>query len=599
MIRSIVIAVAALGSAVTPAAAAPPAVSAPLANIRYDVTFTRETAAQHALDVRMTFDVSGPGDVLLSLPSWTPGAYEVTNFARWVADFSPAAGDRPLHWDKLDYDTWRIRPAGSRTMTVDFTFRGDSLDNAMTWEQADFAFFNGTNLFLYPEGRSLAFPATVRIHTESDWLVATGMHGGNGTYQERNYHDLVDMPFFVGRMDYDSATVGGLTVRLASYPAGALAGEARSAFWADYKKLFAPETTVFGETPFDSYTTLMVFPPTYGGGSALEHQNSHLGIYAPQGIGQTWLTSVTAHEMFHAFNVKRMRPGEMVPYRYDVAQPTPWLWVSEGITDYYADLMLLRAGIVDSTGFLDVTNGKIANVDDAPPVALEDASLSTWIHPTDGSGYLYYPKGSLAGFMLDILIRNASDNHRSLDDVMRAVYTGTFKAGRGFGGAEWWGAVARASGRKDWTGFNDRYVDGREPFPWDSILPLAGLRIRVDTLHEPRLGVQFNLDSAGIIVAGVVPGGAGEAAGLQNGDILLALGDVTISGIASFDDFRTAYSGRDGQDMPIRIRRGGEEVTLAGKVRIVERLERHLEIDPAATDRAVRVRHGLFAGVTQ
>jgi len=119
--------------------------------------------------------------------------------------------------------------------------------------------------------------------------------------------------------------------------------------------------------------------------------------------------------------------------------------VSEGITDYYADLAVTRGGIVTPEQFMNFTSDKIGNVTDSPPTALEDASLSTWIHPTDGSEYLYYPKGSLAGLMLDILIRDASDNRRSLDDVMRGLYRTTYKQGRGFTAADWWRAVSTAA----------------------------------------------------------------------------------------------------------------------------------------------------------
>jgi predicted metalloprotease with PDZ domain len=579
----------------------PAPVSVPVGNIQYDITFTRETAARRTLKVAMTMDVNGAGDVLLSLPSWTPGAYEVTNFARWVSGFTPTSAGKPLRWDKLDYDTWRIRAAGVKQLAVAFDFQADSLDNAMAWSQPDFAFFNGTNLFLYPEGRSLDFPARVRVHTESDWRIVTGMHGSPTTgYTEKNYHDLVDMPFFVGAFDVDSNPVNGLNVRLASYPAGKLAGEARATFWGQYQKLFAPEVAVPGETPYDNYTTLMVFSDSYGGGSALEHQSSHLGIYTPQGIGQTWLTSVTAHEMFHAINVKRMRPADMVPYRYDVAQPTPWLWVSEGITDYYADLTLLRSGVVDSAQFLEATTGKISNVMDAPPVALEDASLSTWIHPTDGTGYLYYPKGSLAGFMLDILIRDASDNRHSLDHVMREVYQATYKRGRGFESADWWGAVSRAAGGRKFDGFNDNYIDGREPFPWDSVLPLAGLRLQTDSARVPRLGISTNNDSIGVHVTQVVPGGVAADAGLKDGDLLLALGDVPLATGQGdpFEKFRTTYATREGEDLPIKVRRDGQELTLPGKVRLRVVTTTRITVDPNASPKAVKVRHGLFAGVT-
>ena len=118
------------------------------------------------------------------------------------------------------------------------------------------------------------------------------------------------------------------------------------------------ESAVFQETPWPHYTVMMLFDSSFGGLSALEHTNSHLGIYNPQAIGSPILTSVTAHEIFHAWNVKRLRPADMVPYRYDRTEPTVWLWVSEGITDYYADLALLRGGVVTADQFLGTDGGQ-------------------------------------------------------------------------------------------------------------------------------------------------------------------------------------------------------------------------------------------------
>jgi len=582
------------------AQAAPP-VSAPITNVQYEVTFTRETAGTRSLGVAMRFAVAGRGEVLLSLPSWTPGAYEITNFARWVSGFGAAAAGKPLRWDKLDYDTWRIRPEGAGEVEVRFVFEADSLDNAMAWSREEFAFFNGTNVFLYPEGRSPDFPASVTIRTERDWRVATGMQAGKepGTYREGNYHDLVDMPFFVGRFDYDSALVDGVQARLATYPAGVLSGQARSAFWEDYRKLFAPQAALFGETPFTSYTTMIVFDSAFGGGSALEHQNSHVGIYTTAGIGQSWIPSITAHEMVHAWNVKRLRPAEMVPYRYDVPQPTTWLWVSEGITDYYADVVLLRAGIADSAEFLETAANKLRSVGQLPPVALEDASLSTWIHPTDGTGYIYYDKGSLAGLLLDIMIRDASDNARSLDDVMRELYRTTYKAGRGFTGRDWWAAVSRAAGGKSFAAFERCCIDGREPFPWDSVLPLAGLRLAADSLEVPRLGINVDQDSSGIRIVAIQPGGAAAEAGLQVGDILLEVGGIPTSAPDVFEQFRARYGGREGAELPFKVRRGGRELVLTGRVQFAVIVQVRLDLDPQAGARALRVRQGLFSGRTR
>ena len=579
---------------------AAPVQSAPLRNLRYEITFDSTTAATRTLKVAMTFDVAGPGPVLLSLPAWTPGAYELTWFARWVSNFTPTDGARALVWDKLDYDTWRIQAAGAKSVSVHFDFLADTLDNAMAWARPNFALFNGTNVLPYPEGRGLDFPATVTIHTEPSWLVATGMQAAPqqaGAYREANYHDLVDKPFFVGRMDYDSLQVAGVWTRLATYPAGALTGPAREKMWADIAKVLPAESAVFQETPWQNYTVMMMFDSSFGGLSALEHTNSHVGIYTPQAIGSAVLTSVTAHEIFHAWNVKRLRPADMVPYRYDQPEPTVWLWVSEGITDYYADLTIVRGGIIGVDQFLRVTAGKIGSVADNPPTALEDASLSTWIHPTDGSQYIYYQKGSLAGFLLDIMIRDASDNQRSLDDVMRELYRSTYKAGRGFTGADWWRTVSKAAGGQSFTEFAAKYVDGREPYPWGQVLPLAGIRMVSDTIREPRLGIAAARDSAGgVLVTGVLPGGTAEDAGVRSGDVLLALGDIAITDPNFGPKFRERFSKDDGQPLPIQVRRDGQTLTLNGKVKVVPKVQSRLELDPSASAKAVRVREGIFKG---
>lgn len=582
------------------AAAGPPR-SAPVANLRYEITFDSATAAERSLKVTVAFDLTGPGPVLMSFPAWTPGAYEITNFARWISHFEATAGQRSLNWDKLDYDTYRVEPGGAKSITLRYDYLADTLDNAMAWTRPDFAFFNGTNVLPYPEGRGFNFPATVSVRTQPGWLVATGMAAGPapGTYREANYHDLVDKPFFVGRMDVDSQQVDGRWHRLATYPAGMMAGPARSLIWDEIGRMMPPMSAVFQETPWQTYTTMMVFTPAHGGGSALEHANSHVGIYHPGFIGNPLLASITAHEIFHAWNVKRMRPADLWPYDYDQAQPTTWLWVSEGVTDYYADLALVRGGIVDSVQFLGLTMEKINTVQEAEPTALEDASLSTWIDPTNGTRYLYYPKGSLAGFLLDVLIRDGSDNRRSLDDLMREVYRASFKQGRGFTAADWWRTASRLAGGRSFTEFNAKYVDGREPLPWPEVLPLAGLQLQTDTLREPRIGISSTLDSTGaIVIQEILPGSVAQEAGIKSGDVLLALGDLAIDNPDFGAQFRTRFAEAEGDSLPIKVRRGTDTLTLPGKVRLGTRVETRLEFAPSASAKAARIRSGILRGVT-
>src|SRR6185295_18984867 len=348
---------------------------------------------------------------------------------------------------------------------------------------------------------------------------------------------------------------------------------------------------------WDNYTTFIVFDSTSGGGSALEHQSSHLGIYTPLLVESILFPSITAHEMIHAWNVKRLRPADMVPYRYSQPQPTTWLWVSEGITDYYSDVVLSRSGVVDTAGFVVLTQGKIEETNDAPAVSLEDASLSTWIHPTDGTGYIYYQKGSLAGFLLDIMIRDASDNKKSLDDVFRELYQTAYKQKwTGFTGEQWWAAVSRAAGGKSFDDFNAKYIDGRDPMPYASVLPLAGFRLKVDTIREPRLGVSSAPDSSGVRVADVQPGSAAETAGLRVGDYLLQVGDIPVKDPSFGEQFRNRYAKASGTMLPVKVRRGDQTLDLQIAVKLAERTQQRLMLDPAASPKALRIRNGILKG---
>ena len=577
-----------------------PAPAARISDVHYEVVFDRASAAERTARVSMSFTATGAGPVLLSLPAWTPGAYEISNFAKWVMNFSPKVGERELAWDKTDFDTWRLRRrvATPERVTVTFDVRADTLDNAMAWARDEFLMFNGTTMFLFPEGQPLGYRARVSVRTEGDWQVVTGMTPGDsaGTYTAANYHDLVDMPFFVGRFDVDSAEVSGKWMRFATYPAGSVQGEMRRRAWDQLQRATPPMVAVFGETPWDTYTVLQIADSTFGGASGLEHSNSHVDIFSPMYLGSDFQPSLYAHEIFHAWNVKRLRPAELWPYRYDAPMPTTWLWVSEGITDYYADLALVRGGLVADTGFLSLTAGKINEVDAVPAVALEDASLSTWVHPVDGTGYVYYPKGSLAGLMLDIQIRNASNNRRSLDDVMKELYNATYKRGRGFTREQWWSAVSRAANGLSFAEFERRYVDGREPYPWRDVLPLAGLRL--DSLRAPRLGVTTTQDERGVLISAVDPEGAAGAAGVRAGDYLLSINDLSVEDQSFGQRFRAMFANAtEGQAITLRVRRGSQTMSFAAAVRMVPS-GIAISLDPSASAKATRIREGILRGTT-
>jgi len=595
MFRALVIAVV----FATSAAAQQLKPSAPITNISYEITSDSAAVGQRQLGVAMTFNVSGTAPVVLALPAWSPGHYVLLWFARRVSAFSPQQNGAALQWRKLDFQTWQIEPRSAGTVTVRFKYLANAVDRAVAWTAPNFAFFNGTNVFLYPVGRGFNWPARVTIRTEPSWRVATGMDPAPGTnaFTASNYHDLTDMPFYVGRFAIDSTQIAGKWVRLAWYPASTLTPARRDRTFGWLQKFLPRHIAVFGEAPFRNYTIFQRSDTLVNGGG-LEHQASQVDEVHVSGLDASYLPGLYSHEFFHAWNVKRLRPADLVPYRYDDAQQTTWLWVSEGITDYYGALGLVRGGVNDSTGFFEFIADEISSIASAPPTALSDASFDAWIGATDGSGGLYYPKGGFVGFVLDVLIRDASNNQHSLDQVMRTLYDQTYKRGRGFTSADWWSEVSRAANGRSFTDFARRYVDGREAMPIDSVLVLAALRVHTDTLREPRLGVGTATDSSGITITQVSPTGAGAAAGLATGDRLVSIGDVAITNDSSFDAFRARYNATSATTLPLVVKRAGQTLTLQLPVRLAPRVRTAVSELPNASEKAIRIRTGILKGST-
>ena len=571
--------------------------SAPVAEMRFDVTFGGVEAISAVLDVRVRFRVEGREPVLLSMPAWTPGAYEIADFAKQVSAFYARQGGRELRWDKLDPDTWRIVPSARGEVELSYKVRADTLDPSRAWSREDFGFFNGTTAFLFVEGRP-EVGAEVRIRTEREWRVATGMTPGDSArrYVARDVHDLMDHPFFIGRFDLDSAQVAGKWMRLATYPEGSVSGQRRATLWDALSRSVPPIVDVFGEVPWTSYTVLQVADSSFPGMSALEHTDSELAVVGTPFLDEPFVKSIHAHELVHSWNVKRLRPADLVPYRYDRAQPTTWLWMSEGITDYYADLALLRGRIIDEAGFLATTLGKIDHVASVPVVALEDASLQAWLAMRDGTADIYYDKGSLAGLALDIMIRDASDNAHSLDHVMRELWRGPAASGRGFTSDEFWNAVARAANGRSLDGFPQRFIDGREAFPWQSWLPRAGWRIVTDSLIEPRLGALLRPDSQGVRVAALDTDGAAARAGLAVNDLITAIGGRSTLDPTFGEHWREFWGKRPGATMTIEIVRDGTAMRRDATVEVTTLIDRHIAPDPNASEKARRIRAGILRG---
>lgn len=579
-------------------AQARPPRSIPVSDYRIEVQLGAPQVEARTAEVLTTFRVSEPGAVLLSMAAWTPGSYEIADYARAVSGFSATQGSTDLTWDKLDPDTWRIVLRRAGTVTVRYRVRIDQLDVAGSWSAEDFAFFNGTNIYLYVEGLPDT-PATVVLRSEPSWRIATGMTPGDSArqFRARDVHDLLDHPVFVGRFDLDSARVAEKWMRLATWPVGAVTGTRRAALWDALTRSVEPLAQVFGDVPWASYTVLQVVHDEVSGMAALEHSESELALVGTSYVDEPFVIGVHAHELVHAWNVKRLRPADLMPYRYDVAQPTPWLWISEGITDYYAELALVRSGLMDEVGFLAATLGKMESVANRPATSLEDASLQTWLGMRDGTGDLYYDKGSLAGLALDILIRDASNNASSLDHVMRELYTNATRDRRGFTHDDVWNAVARATRGRAWGDFERRYIDGRESYPWEQWLVRGGWRLVVDSISEPRLGVLMRSHPEGVVVIGLDPDGMAARAGVELGDVLLEIGGMATNDPRFGERWRSVWGARNGASLTITLKREEMRFSRTAIVELDTRVDRRIEPDPDVSAKALRIRTGILQGL--
>lgn len=573
--------------------------------VRYEVSLT---SASRQFHVSAEFPAAGKDTLYVSLPAWSPGAYEIQNYARYVFGFAAKnAAGQSLRWDRGDKDTWRIVTGNTATVTVEFSYSTDTIDLSIARAAQDFAQFLGTNLFLFEEGQ-LSRPAEVRFRVPAGWQVTTALKGpANGVYRAADYHELADAMTFLGRYSLDSLQADGKWIRIAVWPAADYTPAVARNLRNGVAKMAPVQNRIMGEAPYDVYTVFFnVIHDPIGFGGGLEHSNSQYDIMPAPAFADAsgnlgdFMYPLLSHEFFHLWNVKRIRPAEMWPYDYRAEQYTPLLWWSEGVTDYYADLTNLRSGLWSADHFLANTRTNIDQVEQAPePWSVEDGSEATWIHEVYvNSSQLYYPKGSVLGLLLDISIRDATDNAHSLDEVIRALYTRYYRQNKGFTTADLLREL-RTAGMPDVETFYRRYVDGRDSLPYETVFPKAGLVFNRQVVTVPFVGVTSGATPSGTLqVQSVTPGSSADAAGVEPGDILVSVGDIPVTSDQAWGGvFRTRYRGKAGQPLTITVQRAGRTLTLNTTVR--ERTNTSITIGraPNPTPKQARIWQGLASGL--
>ena len=447
----------------------------------------------------------------------------------------------------------------------------------------------------------------MRFRLPAGWQVTTALKGPtSGVYRAGDYHELADAMTFVGRYSLDSLQADGKWIRIAVWPAADYTAAVARNLRNGVAKMAPVQNRIMGEAPYDEYTVFFNVihgPIDFGGG--LEHSSSQydimpaLGFADPFGNLGDFMYPLLSHEFFHLWNVKRIRPAEMWPYDYHAEQYTPLLWWSEGVTDYYADLTNLRSGLWNPDQFLANTVSNIKQADDTPePWSVEDGSEATWIHEVYvNSSQLYYPKGSLLGFLLDISIRDATDNAHNLDQVMRALYTRYYRQSKGFLTADLLNEL-RTAGMPDVDAFYRRYIDGRDSLPYEMIFAKAGLVFHRQVVTSPFVGISANPTPSGMVVQQVTPKSSAEAAGVQPGDVLTNVGGIPVTVDQDWDGaFRTRFRGKGGQPLTILVQRDGRALTLTSTVQEHATSSVSLERAPHPTPKQAKTWQGLASGL--
>jgi predicted metalloprotease with PDZ domain len=461
---------------------------------RIDYTVKVASLDEHLFHVTADVKNITTAQVTLSLPTWTPGWYTVENYAKNILRFkiTDAKGNRvqPLMIKK---QTWQVETRGLNQIKIEYDYKASVLALNQAKITKEFAFFTGTELFLEVVGHRNT-PSTVRFDCPQGWKIMSALKetADPKVFAATDYDNLVDCPTEMGNFDVYPFQVEGKPHYFVATPAGAYSKDKSEKFTGLLAKTYAAESAVFGGLPYEKQVCFYFFArPESNAGGALEHANSFVS-FAPAG-GQAApenLINTAAHEFFHLWNVKRIRPVEMWPYDYSRENETPLLWVSEGFTNYYGSKSLYRAGIIDRNRFLQNAAGAIAGVETNEArnyISPADSSTSTWIGYDTRQAFeiSYYTQGQNLGALLELSILHDSNGQFGLDDVMRALYRDYYKHGKGFSIADLIGVINHLT-KRDYTAFFKNYVTGVAVPPYDEILDYAGYQLDPESKRQNR-----------------------------------------------------------------------------------------------------------------
>jgi predicted metalloprotease with PDZ domain len=488
---------------------------------------------QHELHVSMQIPASDSDhDLVVAIPAWY-ALYQVRDFGYRVRDVratESSAPAKPLAVQKLDKQTWKISVLQTASSVTDVVYTIEWEDPGPFNSQLDdhHAFINFAEVLMYVPTRR-AEDTTVQFDDVPDgWRAIAELPQGAtpNTFTAAGYDKLVDAPTEIGKFDEFAFDEGGAHFRVVVDGNG----WRRDRLQTNLQRITKYEMQMMGGPPFTEYTFFFHFGPyPEVGGGGMEHANCT--AIAASTVESA--TSIAAHEFFHAWNVKRIRPQSLEPVDFTKEMYTRALWFAEGVTSTYGAYTLERTGLWTKDQFYGDLAGQISELDSRPAhtwQSVEESSLDAWLEKYDDyrrpdRSISYYNKGQILGVLLDLQIRNSTDNHKSLDDVLRRMYAVYAQQAQFYPDSVGVLHEAAVVAEEKFDDFYHDFVAGTDNIPYQDFLDMAGLELKVEMHKSADLGFWTVAHGPGapIQVSQVVPGTTAEAAGLKSGDILLAI----------------------------------------------------------------------------
>ena len=517
----------------------PQTATLPTLKLHYQVAMPEP--ASHLFEVTLTVQNWQAPSLNLKLPVWTPGSYLVREYAKQLQDLSVEDGNgSPLPWQKQRKNHWQVQTSDTAEVTVRYRLFAHELTVRTNHLDITHGYFNPGATLMYVAGWEHT-PITLTVTPpDPSWRVTTPltpMSDSSHTFIATDFDTLVDSPVEIGTHALYSFEVLGKTHQWAIWGQGNFNSEQ---LIADTQKLIQVETNIFGELPYDRYLFLLhLTEKGYGG---LEHkqgcslQYSRFGFRDPDKYNR--FISLVAHEFFHLWNVKRIRPKALETFDYDQENYTDCLWFCEGITSFYDLIIPVRAGIYDAQYYLKQVSEAITRLLTTPGrqvQSLSESSFDTWIklyRPDTNSKNAqvsYYLKGELVALVLDLLIRQHHQNQRSLDDVMRQMWQQFGRSETGYTHTQLKAVIESVAGM-DLTDFWQQYIHGTTELPFDTALRPFGLQLQAEVPEQtpPHVGVTFQPHPSTAVVKFVASGSSAQQAGIVPGDELLAIAGFRI-----------------------------------------------------------------------